>query len=156
MHDEIWVDVKGWEGLYKVSNLGRVYSCSRGTIKKPTVRKSGYVVLSLICRPRHMWKQYKLHRLVAENFIPNPCNLPDINHIDENKQNNAASNLEWCTKKYNSNYGHCREKISKALMGNTNSVGSKNGMYGKHHSPEIREKISKAVKEHYSKQKSFN
>ena len=90
MHDEVWVDVKGWEGLYKVSNLGRVYSCSRGKIKKPTVRKSGYVVLSLICRPRHMWKQYKLHRLVAENFIPNPCNLPDINHIDENKQNNAA------------------------------------------------------------------
>lgn len=122
MADEIWKDVVGFEGIYKVSSMGRVMACSTGRIKTPTVRKTGYVVVSLICRPKNLKKQYKLHRLVAEHFIPNPDNLPSINHKDENKQNNRADNLEWCTAKYNSNYGHCREKISKALMGNTNGT----------------------------------
>lgn len=104
---EIWKDIKGYEGLYQVSNLGRVKSLGRfhkfpnGGIYeiKPRILKnatetSGYLFVALYNGYR---KQYKIHRLVAEAFIPNPNNLPQVNHKDLNKQNNRVDNLEWCT-----------------------------------------------------------
>ncbi len=122
--NEIWKDIQGYEGLYQVSTLGRVRSLDRliksrygnfrkitGKIIKPNKIWSGYLRISL-------WKQqqveYKsLHRLVAETFIPNPQNLPCVNHKDEVKSNNSVSNLEWCTWRYNANYGTRNERFSK-------------------------------------------
>lgn len=106
--EEYWRDVVGYEGLYQVSNFGNVKSIRsdehyRARVLKPHHRNNEYLFVNL-------WKDKKgcsrnIHRLVAEAFIPNPDNLPQVNHRDENKQNNVVSNLEWCDRKYNANYG---------------------------------------------------
>lgn len=116
---ETWKDIAGYEGLYQVSDLGRVRSKSRhgsrgGTLKL-RVNGNGYHHVCL-CKHGQM-KDSLVHRLVAEAFIPNPSNFPAINHKDENPANNAVDNLEWCTLKYNQNYGTCRAKISAKLKG---------------------------------------
>ena len=103
---EIWKDIKGYEGLYQVSNLGRVKSFPRrGThvkeihILKPAKDGKGYYMVHLSKNNKKHMK--RIHRLVAETFIPNPNNLPQVNHIDGNKANNISSNLEFCTNEYN-------------------------------------------------------
>lgn len=114
---EIWKDIKGYEGIYQVSNLGRVKSlpriviCSNGCKKnykskilKSKFEKDGYLRIGLTKFSKET-KKY-IHRLVAETFVPNPNNYSEVNHIDENKSNNKAINLEWCTRKYNMNYGN--------------------------------------------------
>ena len=110
--NEIWKDIKGYEGLYQVSNYGRVKSFTRNTIRthilKCNVKKNGYIYITLY---NNGYKYYRLHRLVAETFIPNPNNYPCINHKDENKQNNKIDNLEWCTWKYNANYGTRNQRV---------------------------------------------
>lgn len=100
---EEWRDVKGYEGRYKVSSLGRVYShlTHRYLKNGHTVRGYCFVSLCLDGRP----KNFLVHRLVATSFIPNPLNLPEVNHKDENRENNRVDNLEWCTPKYNCQYG---------------------------------------------------
>lgn len=114
---EIWKDIKGYEGLYMVSNLGRIKSIDRtviqqgreqkysGRIIQPYVNNSGYLMVS-ISRGNNK-KRFTVHYLVASAFIPNPHNFPQINHINENKLDNNVSNLEWCSIKYNINYGTC-------------------------------------------------
>lgn len=110
---EIWKPIKGYEGLYEVSNLGRVKAlerkknCNRGygVIKEHFLKPNnhgtcGYYRVPLTNR-EHIRKYYLVHRLVAENFIENPKNLPQINHKDGNKENNAVDNLEWCTVSFN-------------------------------------------------------
>lgn len=123
MENEIWRPVKGYEGLYEVSNLGRVRSLartckSRGGCRKPIKERvlcsevtAGYVRVNL-SMDGYM-RHYLVHRLVAEAFIPNPENLPMINHINEDKTDNRVENLEWCTASYNINYGECVIKIKK-------------------------------------------
>lgn len=138
MEREIWKDIPGYEGFYQVSNIGNVRSIShyQGKWNKVYKRKTprilsrcmdtyGYyhVVLSKMGYIR----QFTVHRLVAMAFIPNPNNLPQINHKDENKTNNFVfvnadgsanlekSNLEWCTLKYNLTYGSFRERSSLAM-----------------------------------------
>lgn len=107
---EIWKDVKGYEGLYQVSNLGRVKSIqyfnhknnkayTRNRLLKPIINEKGYARVDLFKNKKS--KRVRIHRLVAETFIPNMYNLPEINHIDGNKQNNCIDNLEWCTHKHN-------------------------------------------------------
>ena len=103
--EEIWKDIKGYEGLYQVSNLGRVKSLKFGKerILKPGRKKIGYLIV-LLYDNNGICKWFRIHRLVAEAFIPNPNNLPEVNHKDEDKSNNRVSNLEWCTRQYNNEY----------------------------------------------------
>lgn len=126
--EEIWKDIPGYEGYYQVSNLGRVKSLPRGkqwpyrqthnNIRKPRMTSRGYYRVNL-----SKWnevKSYFVHRLVAMAFIPNPDNLPIINHKDENPQNNHVDNLEWCTYRYNANYRTGKERGQKARAANPN------------------------------------
>lgn len=129
---EIWKAVKGYEGLYEVSNLGNVRSLDKvikskhngTTLRKGRIltpfyeEKKGYYQVALTKDGKV--KKYRVHRLVAIAFLENPFNYTDVNHKDENKINNNVDNLEWCTRKYNNNYGTKRERIRKAMMGNTN------------------------------------
>ena len=108
---EIWKDIEGYEGHYKISSFGRVYSIKSGILLKQQ-NKKGYLV-SCLCK-NGKFKYIPTHRLVALNFIPNPENLPHVNHKDENKQNNCVSNLEWCTVEYNINYGTRTERATKS------------------------------------------
>lgn len=117
--EEEWRDIAGYEGLYQVSNLGRVKSLNYMHTGNEKIRKTkknkGYLQVSL-------WKNGKahhtyVHRLVAETFIPNIKNLPQVNHIDENKENNRVDNLEWCDQKYNLNYGTRIERILEHRTG---------------------------------------
>lgn len=91
---EIWKEIKDYEGLYWVSNLGHVKN-RHNHILKPEYSNKGYACVQL--RKENKTRKHRVHKLVAKAFIPNPNNLPEINHIDENKVNNAADNLEWCT-----------------------------------------------------------
>lgn len=128
--DEIWKPVVGYEGLYEVSNLGRVRSVDRyvsfgrwGDNGQTRFRKShllspkideGYYRVAL--SKDGVKKLFKVHRLVAQAFIPNPDNLPVVNHKDEDKSNNIVTNLEWCTIQYNSTYGSSIEKNLKTRV----------------------------------------
>lgn len=126
---EIWKDIEGYEGYYQVSNLGRVksmerlitYTNSKGVTSHFPVEekiivqrtdRGGYRRVSL--KKDKGRKLCLVHRLVAQAFIENQDNLPLVNHKDENRGNNNASNLEWCTSKYNLNYGNARERMAQA------------------------------------------
>ena len=113
MNNEVWKDVKDYEGHYQVSNQGRVKSIKfrKEIIMKPERNKFGYLAIGLRKNGEH--KLFTVHRLVAQTFIPNPDNLPEVNHIDENKENNSVQNLEWCDRKYNHNYGTINQRISE-------------------------------------------
>lgn len=126
MEKEIWKAIKGYEGLYEVSNLGNVRSLDRidrinhfwkGNMLKLKNDKGYY--RATLCKDGNK-KMFFIHRLVAEAFILNPNNYPIINHKDENPLNNRVENLEWCTHQYNSNYGTCierrAEKTSKPIL----------------------------------------
>ena len=128
---EIWMPIKGYENLYEVSNLGRVRSLGRtihgkarngtdadrfykGKTLTPQGDRNGYLHVGLM--KDGVVKIYRIHRLVAQAFIENPDNLPEVNHIDEDRTNNKMDNLEWCTHQYNNSYG------------NKPAKGEKNGM----------------------------
>lgn len=115
---EIWKDIKDYENIYQVSNLGRVKSLKRITsnnhivnekIRKLTIDKDGYFVVSLWINGKS--KQHFVHRLVALSFIPNPDNKPHIDHINADKSDNRVENLRWCTQKENNNNPISRTKF---------------------------------------------
>ena len=112
---EEWRDIEGYEGLYQISNLGRVKSFPRpttpGGILKINKRKDGYCSV-MLCK-NGKTKRFSVHRLVAQAFIPNPNNLPIINHKDENPSKNIVDNLEWCDYEYNNNYGTLPKRLSE-------------------------------------------
>lgn len=107
---EIWKNIEGYEGKYQVSNLGQVKSMiGQEKVLHPKKHRNGHLQIGL-----HKDKKRKtmyIHRLVAQAFIPNPDNLPCVNHKDENPSNNNVDNLEWCTQKYNCNYGTRVDRI---------------------------------------------
>lgn len=133
---EVWKDIVGYEGKYQISNYGNVKSLNyKNSGEKRKLKlikdKNGYLTISL--RKNGKLKICKAHRLVAQAFIPNPGNYPIINHKDENPSNNYVDNLEWCTYKYNNNYGTRLEKFANSIK-------------GRHHTEEAKEKISDSKK----------
>ena len=132
LYQEIWKDIPEYEGLYQVSNMGRVKSLKYNRSGKEKIlkfgkTKNGYLYVNLYKDGKV--KHYDIHRLVASTFIPNPDNLSEVNHKDENKENNHVDNLEFCNHTYNINYGTCKKRISKAHK-------------GKHHTEETKQKMS--------------
>ena len=145
---EIWKDIAGYEGMYQVSSLGNVKSIARVVKRKgqpdlpvrERILKQGYDrkgYRTVVLRKEGKLKSFKVHRLVAFAFIPNIEEYPEINHKDENKQNNNAENLEWCTNKYNVNFGTAIERraAKRITVGNqrktqTKKRAYKTGFYG--------------------------
>ena len=132
--NEVWKDVKDYEGLYQVSDRGNVRSVARKDsigrkcgerVLKPIPHTGGYLRVQL-CK-NGVKKSKMIHRLVLEAFVENPNNLPEVNHKDENPSNNELSNLEWCDAGYNSNYGTRTEKIALALSKKVRAVNIENG-----------------------------
>lgn len=126
---EIWEDIPQLKNLYAISNFGRLKSYARSLVRadgrryktserivRLSVNHTGYYSY----RPsiEGELRSVLIHRLIAEAFIPNPDNLPYVNHRDENKLNNGIENLEWCTAKYNSNYGTCQKRRANTLRNN--------------------------------------
>ena len=164
---EIWKDIKDYDGLYQVSNTGKIKSLERWIdrkckgkrwqeekILKPLVNKHGYLHVGL--HKNGKIKNYLVHRLVAEAFIQNPNNYPQVNHKDENPSNNFVNNLEYCDAKYNSNYGTRNERVAEKMKGKHRSEetkikmseahkGKTTWMKGKHLSDEHKRKISKKL-----------
>lgn len=138
--NEVWKPVVGYEGRYEVSTKGRVRSLLTGKIMAQRLRR-GYYSTGLFKDGKQIG--FSIHRLVATSFIPNPTNLPVINHKDENKLNNNVENLEWCTVAYNNTYGTAIERRRE------NHSGEKHKMFGKHLPKEWREKVCKPLKEYY-------
>ena len=122
MKNEVWKDVVGYEGLYQVSDKGRVKSLKFGKEKilKPEKLKNGYLRVNLYKNEKQ--KHFLVHRLVALTFLRNPQNLSDINHKDEDKTNNSVQNLEFCDRKYNCNFGSRNQRVAEK---NTNGKLSK-------------------------------
>lgn len=126
-NDEVWVDIVGYEGFYQISNFGRVKSLCRTILKKgepyilkekmmtDKIDKDGYHFIGLSKESDVKW--FKIHRLVAQAFLPNPQELPEVNHIDKNTHNNIVSNLEWCNRSYNSTHSSSTPIIQKTLDG---------------------------------------
>lgn len=109
---EVWKDVVGYEGLYKVNNLGKVIKLGKNIrFMTPCKDRCGYLFIRLTKNGKRKTKM--LHDVIGEAFIPNPNNLPEINHKDENKLNNNLDNLEWCNRQYNNNYGTRTQRASQ-------------------------------------------
>ena len=111
---EIFKDIAGFKGLYTISSSGKVWSKTSKRLIKSHVDKYGYENIILFKSGKQ--HNFKVHRLVAAAFIPNPENKPCINHKDENKLNNSADNLEWVTVKENNNYGTRLLKFEKPVV----------------------------------------
>jgi hypothetical protein len=111
MKNEIWKPIDGYDHPYKVSNHGRVLG--KHGILRPYDNGYGYLIVDF--RKDGKRKHLKVHRLVAEAFVPNKSNLPEVNHKDENKHNNDAYNLEWCDSSYNKTYGNGRKARSDGM-----------------------------------------
>lgn len=113
--EEVWKDIQSYEGYYQISNHGRVKSFhinKKGKLLKIALANTGYESVGLY--KNRIQRKASPHRLVAEHFIPNPHNYPEVNHIDEKKTNNHVNNLEWCSKEYNLNHGTRNRRIAKA------------------------------------------
>ena len=128
MEQEIWKDIEGYEGKYQVSNCGNVRSLmyhnakgiKRISLLKPATDACGYFRCAL--SKNNILKTYKVHRLVAQAFIPNPNNYPQINHLDGNKKNNNAGNLEWCTISMNQIHAYSHN-LNQGVRGKGTIVG---------------------------------
>lgn len=128
--EEFWRDIPGYNGRYQASNLGNIRSVDKvvdksngtsefykGKLLKTFVSTGGYLYVTIAKEPNKFCPK-RVHRLIAQTFIPNPLRLPQVNHKNENKIDNRVENLEWCTGEYNANYGHRNEKCSFSRRNN--------------------------------------
>lgn len=153
MSEEIWKPIKGYEGIYEVSNLGRVKRLARDIVQpnpnpsckgvcvqhidecilKSRPNKNGYPLILLRGAVDGKRRGFSVHRLVATAFIPNPDNLPQVNHKNEIRNDNRVENLEWCTNYYNMHYGNCQRRIYEGQHFKPVDVYTKDGKFLKHY-----------------------
>ena len=161
MTEEIWRPIVGYEGLYEVSSYGRVRSLDRydnknhfrkGLIMKQNNDGRGY--MSVILCLNGKIKKYLVHRLVAQAFIPNPDNLPEVNHKDENPENNSVTNLEWCDHSYNINYGTRKDKVRESQLKSGFWTGLSEKEYKRKYWEEHRDHLNEWRKEYRRKRKA--
>lgn len=114
---ERWRDIEGYEGRYRISDHGRVFSIVSNKLLSISTNNCGYKCVYLYAAGAGHYQNMKVHRLVAAAFIPNPLNLPQVNHKNQDKSDNHYSNLEWCSANYNNNYGtrNLRAALSRAI-----------------------------------------
>lgn len=138
--DEIWepIIIEGEFTNYEASPSGYIRNRKTCRILKPYYINSGYLMVT-ICLDSKRHVPYLVHRLIAMTFIPNPCNYPEVNHKDEDKINNCVENLEWCTSKYNQNYGTA---IQRAKCNRIYASGKDHFAFGKSPSEETKKKMS--------------
>ena len=159
---EEWRPIEGYEGLYEVSSYGRVRSLDRfyyrlhkGKVLSPTKDRYGYLTVTLNYNGKS--KTIKIHRLVAQAFLPNPDNLPQVNHKNEVKSDNCVDNLEWCDAKYNNKYGTRLERFinTKIKNGyvNEENVGLSKKEYEKKRYQENKDKRKDNQRKYYQKNK---
>ena len=155
---EEWRKIVGYEGLYEVSSLGRVRSLDRydernhfrkGKVLSPIKDTGDYLKVNLYCNGKN--KKCLVHRLVAQAFIENPDNLPEVNHKDEDKSNNRVDNLEFCDRKYNVNYGTAKIRSRDTKIKNGYWTGLSSEEYMKEYYEENKDKISDKRKEYMKK-----
>ena len=164
---EEWRPIEGYEGLYEVSNTGRVrsldryvrsksksYRLQKGSILSPFTT-NGY--LCVILQASQVTRKFRIHRLVAQAFLPNPDNLPEVNHRDEDKTNNRVDNLEFCDHKYNNNYGSRNIRIRDTLIKNGYWTGLRSGLSKKEYNlkyyQDNKEKLREYHHQYYLKKK---
>ena len=121
---EEWKEIPGYEGLYEVSNKGNVRNVRRNKLLRLQKTNNGYI--RVVLSKNRIKTGFQVHRLVALTFLPNPDNLPQVNHKDEDKTNNSVENLEWCNHNYNNTYGTRIERQSKSLTKNWRTRKAKN------------------------------
>ena len=161
MTEEIWRPVVGYEGLYEVSSYGRVRSLDRyvkgksesyrlhkGKVLSPAKDRYGYLFLVL------QGRRFSIHRLVAEAFISNPDNLPQVNHKDEDKTNNMVDNLEWCDAKYNLNYGTRKDKVRESKLKSGFWTGLSRKEYKRKYREDHRDHLNEYKREYRRKRKA--
>ena len=157
---EEWRPIEGYEGLYEVSNTGQVRSLDRydnrncfrkGKVLSPIKDTDDYLKVNLYCNGKN--KKCLVHRLVALTFIPNPDGLPQVNHKDEDKTNNSVDNLEWCTEKYNCNYGsrNIRRRETAIKNGSWTGLSRKESM--KKYYQDNKDKLREYFHQYYLKKK---
>ena len=162
--NEEWRPVVGYEGLYEVSNTGQVRSVDRyvkysdgrihlhkGKVLSPVKSNLGYLLVSLCCNGKY--KMFLVHRLVAEVFIENFDNLPEINHKDEDKTNNSVDNLEWCDRSYNINYGSRKDKERDTKIKNGYWTGLRSGLSKKEYNKKYYQDNREYYHQYYQKKK---
>ena len=148
---EEWRAVPGYEGLYEVSNKGNVRNVRRNTLLRLPKTNDGYIRVSLY--KNGIMTCFQVHRLVAEAFLPNPDNLPQVNHKNEVKSDNCVDNLEWCTAKYNNNYGSRKDKARDTKIKNGYYTGLSKEEYRKKWCQENKDKIREINRRYYLNRK---
>ena len=143
---EEWKEIPGYEGLYEVSNKGNVRNVRRNKLLRLSKTNNRYIRVSL-CK-NGIKTGLTVHRLVAEAFIENPDNLPEVNHKDEDKTNNRVENLEWCDHKYNMNYGTRNIRAKETAIKNGYYTGLSKEEYRKKYRDKNKEKIREKQREY--------
>lgn len=163
-NEEIWKDIIGYEGLYQVSSLGRVRSLDRyvkysngqihlhkGKVLSLVKSNLGYLLVSLCCNGKY--KSISVHRLVAQAFIENPDNLPEVNHRNEDKTDNRVENLEFCDRSYNNNYGSRKDKERDTKIKNGYWTGLRSDLSKKEYNKKYYQDNREYYRQYYQKKK---